>query len=43
MFDMMGGLGMAMMMAGGSFVLLLTVALLVLSLLALVKYLRRPA
>lgn len=43
MFDMMGGPAMAMMMAGGSFVLLLTVALLILGPLALIKYLRRPA
>lgn len=42
MADMMNGPMAGVMMAGGGFVLLLVIALLGLSLLALVKYLRRP-
>jgi len=39
---MMDGPMMGLMMAGGGLVLLLVLAVLVLSLVALVKYLRRP-
>ncbi|MET4702074.1 hypothetical protein ABIE65_005125 [Constrictibacter sp. MBR-5] len=42
MMGMMDGPMMGLMMAGGGLVLLLVLAVLVLSLVALVKYLRRP-
>jgi len=42
MGEMMGGPMMGLMMAGGGLVLLLVVSVLILSLMALVKYVRGP-